>query len=161
MLDCAADELMLRDAFVSQRLRSDSGPNAPNLLTKAREMSVDVSCQLKSDPAEDWVHLCDVAALNGVGGVCAKIPGGVRACGVRSAPDILCDRRHMQARVCIAGRRLPRGVRNRVRPFHAGRFDIRTGAVTGYPRLDPIAVYPAELRGDAVFVRLAARPATP
>ncbi len=39
-------------------------------------------------------------------------------------------------------------------PFHAGRFDIRTGAVTAFPAQEPICVYEAELRDGMVYARL-------
>jgi len=39
-------------------------------------------------------------------------------------------------------------------PFHAGRFDIRTGRVTAYPAEDPIRVFPAEVRDGMVWARL-------
>lgn len=39
-------------------------------------------------------------------------------------------------------------------PFHAGRFDIRTGAATVYPCTKALTVYPVKVEGDQVFAAL-------
>ncbi len=39
-------------------------------------------------------------------------------------------------------------------PRHGARFDVRTGAVTCFPAVEPIATHPVEVRGDGVYVRL-------
>jgi nitrite reductase/ring-hydroxylating ferredoxin subunit len=42
-------------------------------------------------------------------------------------------------------------------PYHSGRFDIRTGEATLRPCVDPLAVYPANVRGTSIFARLKAK----
>jgi nitrite reductase/ring-hydroxylating ferredoxin subunit len=37
-------------------------------------------------------------------------------------------------------------------PLHEGRFDIRSGEVTGGEPTEPIAVYPIKVEDDTVFV---------
>jgi 3-phenylpropionate/trans-cinnamate dioxygenase ferredoxin subunit len=39
--------------------------------------------------------------------------------------------------------------------LHGSRFDLRTGAPTGLPATEPVAVYPVEIRDGDVFVSLA------
>lgn len=39
-------------------------------------------------------------------------------------------------------------------PFHAGRFDVRTGAVTAYPAEEPIRVFAVDVRDGVVYARL-------
>jgi naphthalene 1,2-dioxygenase system ferredoxin subunit len=39
-------------------------------------------------------------------------------------------------------------------PLHAGRFDIKTGAATAPPCVDPIKIYPVRVEGDEIQVRL-------
>jgi 3-phenylpropionate/trans-cinnamate dioxygenase ferredoxin subunit len=39
--------------------------------------------------------------------------------------------------------------------LHGSRFDLRTGEALGLPATEPVAVYPVEIRDDAVFVDLA------
>jgi MocE subfamily Rieske [2Fe-2S] domain protein len=39
-------------------------------------------------------------------------------------------------------------------PMHNGRFNVETGAVVRRPAKQPLRVYPAELRGDTVFVQI-------
>lgn len=39
-------------------------------------------------------------------------------------------------------------------PFHAGRFDIRTGAATAYPCTKALRVYPVKVEGGQVFAAL-------
>lgn len=39
-------------------------------------------------------------------------------------------------------------------PFHAGRFDIRTGAATTYPCTKALMVYPVKVEDDQVFAAL-------
>jgi nitrite reductase/ring-hydroxylating ferredoxin subunit len=41
-------------------------------------------------------------------------------------------------------------------PLHGGSFDVRTGAATSPPCMDPIAVFECRVEGDAVLVRLVA-----
>jgi nitrite reductase/ring-hydroxylating ferredoxin subunit len=36
--------------------------------------------------------------------------------------------------------------------WHGARFDARTGAVVAGPAAEPLAVYPARVDGDAIFV---------
>ncbi len=37
-------------------------------------------------------------------------------------------------------------------PFHAGRFDVRTGAVVSPPPTEPIKTYPVQVDGDDIKV---------
>ena len=39
-------------------------------------------------------------------------------------------------------------------PLHAGRFDVKTGAATAPPCVDPIKTYPVRVEGDEIQVRL-------
>jgi len=39
-------------------------------------------------------------------------------------------------------------------PFHAGRFDIRTGEATAFPCTKALRVYPVRVEGDAVMADL-------
>lgn len=39
-------------------------------------------------------------------------------------------------------------------PFHGGRFDIRTGAVTAFPCTKALTVYPVKVEDDQVFAAL-------
>lgn len=41
-------------------------------------------------------------------------------------------------------------------PFHSGRFDVRTGAVTAFPCVKPLTVYPVRVEGDQVLAALGA-----
>lgn len=41
-------------------------------------------------------------------------------------------------------------------PFHAGRFDIRTGEATAFPCTKALRVYPTRVEGDAVMADLGA-----
>ncbi len=46
-------------------------------------------------------------------------------------------------------------------PFHAGRFDIRTGAPTLHPCTIALRTYPVRIEGDELIVDLSARSARP
>jgi naphthalene 1,2-dioxygenase system ferredoxin subunit len=39
-------------------------------------------------------------------------------------------------------------------PLHAGRFDVRTGAATSPPCVDPVKTYEVRLAGDEIQVKL-------
>ncbi len=39
-------------------------------------------------------------------------------------------------------------------PWHGSRFDIQTGVVLGPPARRPVATYPVQIQGGAVFVEL-------
>lgn len=39
-------------------------------------------------------------------------------------------------------------------PFHAGTFDVRTGAAIGYPATEPLKSYPVHTEGDEVVIDL-------
>ena len=39
-------------------------------------------------------------------------------------------------------------------PRHGARFDVRTGAVTRMPAVEPIRVHEVRLEGDKIYVRL-------
>ncbi|MDT7773218.1 MAG: 3-phenylpropionate/trans-cinnamate dioxygenase ferredoxin component [Pseudonocardiales bacterium] len=39
-------------------------------------------------------------------------------------------------------------------PAHGSRFDVRTGAVSGWPAEKPVAVYPVAVDGDEVYVEV-------
>lgn len=39
-------------------------------------------------------------------------------------------------------------------PLHAGRFDVKTGKALGPPVTKDIAVFPAKIEGDEIFVKL-------
>lgn len=41
-------------------------------------------------------------------------------------------------------------------PFHSGRFDVRTGAVTAFPCTKAMTVYPVKVEGEQVFAALGA-----
>ncbi len=41
-------------------------------------------------------------------------------------------------------------------PFHSGRFDVRTGAVTAFPCTKALTVYPVKVEGNQVFAALGA-----
>jgi nitrite reductase/ring-hydroxylating ferredoxin subunit len=41
-------------------------------------------------------------------------------------------------------------------PFHAGRFDVRTGAATAFPCTKALAVYPVKVEDGRVFAALGA-----
>ncbi len=36
--------------------------------------------------------------------------------------------------------------------LHGSRFDLRTGKPTSFPATEPVATFPVEVRGDAVYV---------
>ena len=36
--------------------------------------------------------------------------------------------------------------------LHGSRFDLRTGKPTGLPATEPVATFPAEIRGDDIYV---------
>ena len=36
--------------------------------------------------------------------------------------------------------------------LHGSRFDLRTGKPTGLPATEPVATFPAEIRGDEIYV---------
>ena len=36
--------------------------------------------------------------------------------------------------------------------LHGSRFDLRTGKPTSFPATEPVALFPVEVRGDAVYV---------
>ena len=36
--------------------------------------------------------------------------------------------------------------------LHGSRFDLRTGKPTGLPATEPVAVFPVEVRDDAIYV---------
>ena len=39
-------------------------------------------------------------------------------------------------------------------PLHAGRFDVKTGAATAPPCVDPVKTYPVRVDGDEIQVKL-------
>lgn len=39
-------------------------------------------------------------------------------------------------------------------PRHGARFDVRTGAVTRFPAVEPVPTHPVEVRDDGVYVRI-------
>jgi 3-phenylpropionate/trans-cinnamate dioxygenase ferredoxin component len=39
-------------------------------------------------------------------------------------------------------------------PMHYSRFDLRTGAPTSLPALDPVRTYPVTVDGDSIFVEV-------
>ncbi|WP_165248362.1 non-heme iron oxygenase ferredoxin subunit [Paludisphaera soli] len=39
-------------------------------------------------------------------------------------------------------------------PRHGARFDVRTGAVTCFPAVEPVPTHPVEVRDDGVYVRI-------
>jgi naphthalene 1,2-dioxygenase ferredoxin component len=39
-------------------------------------------------------------------------------------------------------------------PLHAGRFDVRTGAATAPPCVDPVKTYPVRVVGDEIQVKI-------
>ena len=39
-------------------------------------------------------------------------------------------------------------------PLHAGRFDVKTGAATAPPCVDPVKTYPIRQMGDEIQVKL-------
>ena len=39
-------------------------------------------------------------------------------------------------------------------PLHAGRFDVKTGAATAPPCVDPVKTYPVRVEGDEIQVKL-------
>jgi len=39
-------------------------------------------------------------------------------------------------------------------PRHGARFDVRTGAVTRFPAVEPVPTHPVEVRDDGVYVRV-------
>jgi naphthalene 1,2-dioxygenase system ferredoxin subunit len=39
-------------------------------------------------------------------------------------------------------------------PLHAGRFDVKTGAATAPPCIDPVKTYPIRLVGDEIQIKL-------
>lgn len=41
-------------------------------------------------------------------------------------------------------------------PFHAGRFNVKTGEATKFPCVDALKVYPGEVRGNSVYASLGA-----
>lgn len=41
-------------------------------------------------------------------------------------------------------------------PFHSGRFDVRTGAVTAFPCTSALTVYPVKVEAGQVFAALGA-----
>ena len=41
-------------------------------------------------------------------------------------------------------------------PMHEGRFDLRTGAATHLPCVDPVASYPVRVDGDDVYISVPA-----
>lgn len=120
-------------------------------------MSADPNVQCESDRADAWVRLCAVGDLTGLDGLRVELPG--RPPLAVFMVDQVC---YVTDDTCTHGSAsLADGYLQGCEiecPYHAGRFDIRTGAATAYPCLDPISVYPAELRGDAVYARLTPKP---
>ena len=39
-------------------------------------------------------------------------------------------------------------------PLHAGRFDVKTGAATAPPCVDPLKVYPVRIAGEEIQIKL-------
>ena len=39
-------------------------------------------------------------------------------------------------------------------PLHAGRFDVRSGAATAPPCIDPVKTYPVRVVGDEIQVKI-------
>jgi nitrite reductase/ring-hydroxylating ferredoxin subunit len=123
-------------------------------------MSVEPNAQGESNLAEDWVYLCDVSQLSALEGLRVEIPGRPALAVFRV--DQTC---YVIDDTCTHGSAsLAEGYLQGHEiecPFHAGRFDIRTGAATAYPCLDAVAAYPVEVRANAVYARLVANPIVP
>ena len=39
-------------------------------------------------------------------------------------------------------------------PLHSSRFDLRTGEPRGLPAVDPVRVYPVDIRGEDVYIEV-------
>lgn len=102
---------------------------------------------------EVWVYLCETAALVGFDGIRVEL--------VNQAPLAVFkvdDSYYVTDDTCTHGSAsLADGLLHGCEiecPFHAGRFDVRTGEATAFPCIEPVAIYPVEVRGSAVYARV-------
>lgn len=99
-----------------------------------------------------WVHLCETAALDGLDGL--RVIVAEHALAVFKVDD----RFYVTDDTCTHGAAsLADGLLHGCEiecPFHAGRFDVRTGAATAFPCVDDLATYPARVRDGTVYARM-------
>ncbi|MBX9824970.1 MAG: non-heme iron oxygenase ferredoxin subunit [Xanthobacteraceae bacterium] len=118
-------------------------------------MTAEIDVAQKSEQADGWVYLCEASALDGGDGYRVEIAGRSPLAVFRVEQTY-----YVTDDTCTHGSAsLAEGLLYGCEiecPYHAGRFDLRTGEATWRPCIDPIAVYPAEVRGSAVFARLTA-----
>src|SRR5690348_16430799 len=94
---------------------------------------------------EGWIYLCETAALEGLDGL--RVVVADHAVAVFKVDD----RFYVTDDTCTHGAAsLADGLLHGCEiecPFHAGRFDVRTGIATAFPCVDALGTYPAEVRG--------------
>jgi nitrite reductase/ring-hydroxylating ferredoxin subunit len=102
-----------------------------------------------------WTYLCETAALVGFDGVRVEIADHPPLAVFKVGPSY-----YVTDDTCTHGAAsLADGYLHGCEiecPYHSGRFDVRTGAATTFPCVDALAVYPAEVRNNAVYARLKA-----
>jgi len=108
-----------------------------------------------NDGAGDWLPLCPVGEVPGDCGKRVDLDGWEPLAVFRLGEEVFvtvdtCS--HGDASLC-------EGLFEKGEvecPFHAGRFDVRSGAVTAYPAEEPIRTFAAEVRDGVVYARLEA-----
>lgn len=106
-----------------------------------------------SGAQNEWVYLCESAALAEVDALRVDLPGRAALAVFRVdqayyVTDDACT--HGSASLCdgyLHGNEIEC-------PFHDGRFDVRTGAPTKRPCTIALRVYNVEVRAGAVYARL-------
>lgn len=100
----------------------------------------------------NWIDVAAEADLFEGAGIGVQPPGHDIALfsveGAVYATDNLCT--HGHARLCegyLEGHDIEC-------PFHQGRFDIRTGAVTAPPCTEPVRSWPVKVEGGRVYLQL-------
>lgn len=116
-------------------------------------MSIEVKSKSMQDQSGDnWVYLCETTDLNGTDGRRVELPNRPPLAVFKVGDDCyVIDDTCTHGSASLADGYL---VGYEVEcPFHAGRFDLRTGEPTAHPCIVPLAAYPVEVRGSAIYVR--------
>lgn len=115
-------------------------------------MSIEVGAVSMQDESDAWVYLCETAELSEIEGRRVVLPNHppLAVFKVTGGYYVIDD-------TCTHGSAsLADGYLNGYEvecPFHAGRFDLRTGEPTAHPCVVPLTSYPVEVRGSAVYAR--------
>ena len=116
-------------------------------------MTAEMQAEQKAQGAEGWHYLCEASALDGMDGLRVEVGGRPPLAIFRVAQSY-----YVTDDTCTHGSAsLAEGILDGCEiecPYHGGRFDVRTGEATLSPCTYPLAVYPVEVRGSAVFARL-------